>query len=397
MKTYESQVCIVGAGPSGLAAAIGLALADVPFVLLDAGTGPVTESRALVMHAGGTEVLRHLGVADELVDAGLKMPTFRIYGRRRTLTTIPWDSVASPFPFILFVPQRTTESVLHRRLAQLGAQPLHEHRVTGVAEVAGGYEVTGDGFAVRAPYLVGADGLGSTVRRELGITLPTGTYDTAFLLGDVDLDGPLDPTVTHVFPSRHGLLFFGPTADGPWRLIITVRTPRLPTTPTKQVLQRHVDERGPGGLRIKELTWSAAFRAQHGVASSFGHGGAALVGDAAHTHSPTGGQGLNTGIQDAYDLAATLAAIHRGAPAGAALAGYRSRRHAAAQEVVQVTHRVHQALTAGTLPVHLLRLGVLSVLELLPAVRRRVARTVSGIGRTPHATGAPTLRPADNR
>ena len=182
MKIYESEVCVVGAGPSGLAASIGLTLANVPFVLVDADKGPVAESRALAIHSGGTEVLDELGVAEELVAEGLKVRTFRIYARRRMLTTIPWDSVASPFPFILFVPQHTTETILLRRLAQLGAEPLFEHAVTGVKAVSGGYEVVGDGFAVRTSYVVGADGLGSTVRRELGITLPAKTYATAFLV-----------------------------------------------------------------------------------------------------------------------------------------------------------------------------------------------------------------------
>lgn len=99
-----------------------------------------------------------------------------------------------------------------RRLAQLGAEPLFEHKVTGVNAVPGGYEVVGDGFAVRAPYLVGADGLGSTVRSELGITLPIDTYDEAFLLGDVIINDAFHPEESHVFPSRHGLLFFCPTA-----------------------------------------------------------------------------------------------------------------------------------------------------------------------------------------
>jgi 2-polyprenyl-6-methoxyphenol hydroxylase-like FAD-dependent oxidoreductase len=152
-----------------------------------------------------------------------------------------------------------------------------------------------------------------------------------------------------------------------------------------------VDERGPGDITIKELSWASTFQAHHGVAERFGHGRAALIGDAAHTHSPTGGQGLNTGIQDAYDLAATLATIHQGADPDNALAGFRRRRHVAAKEVVRVTRRVHRALTMGTLPAHLLRLGAIATLEHLPSVRRRVAHTVSGVDRTPRAMGAPEL------
>lgn len=391
MTVYTSDVCVVGAGPSGLAASIGLALANVPFVLLDAGTGPVAESRALAIHSGGTEVLDELGVAEELVAEGLKVRTFQIYSRDRPLTTIPWHSVASPYPFLLFVPQRMTENILLRRLAQLGGEPLFEHAVTGVKAVPEGYEVVGDGFTVRAPYVVGADGLGSTVRRELGISLPAKTYGTAFLLGDVFIDSNFDPEQAHVFPSRHGLLFFGPTANGPWRLIISVRAEQTPVIPTREVMQHYVDERGPGGVIVKELTWASTFHVHHGLVDRFGHGNAALIGDAAHTHSPTGGQGLNTGIQDGYDLAATLATIHHGADPVIALEAFRQRRHAAASEVLRFTHRVHHALTLGSLPTNLLRVAILTMLERLPTVRRRIAHTVSSVSRTPRRTGAPDL------
>lgn len=393
MQAYETEVCVVGAGPSGLATAIGLALMKVPFVLVDADHGPVAESRALAIHSGGTEVLAELGVADDLVAKGLKVRTFQIYTGRRPVTTIPWDSAPSPYPFLLFVPQHTTETLLVERLAQLGAEPLFNHAVTRVEEVqVGGYQVTGDGFTIRARYVVGADGLSSTVRRELGITLPTHTYSEAFLLGDVTIDGDFHPEQAHVFPSRHGLLFFGPTASGVWRLIITVRASERPPVPTLDVMQRHVDQRGPGTITIKDMTWAAAFQVYHGVVERYGQDGGVVIGDAAHAHSPTGGQGLNTGIQDGYDLAATLASIHRGADPVTALAGFRYRRHQAAREVLRITHRVHRILTADTLPIHLLRAAGFAALERLPWARRRLVHGVSSVTRTPQATGAPPLR-----
>lgn len=337
-------------------------------------------------------MLARLGVADQLVADGLKVRAFQVYSGRRPVTTIPWDSAPSPYPFLLFVPQSTTETLLLERLAAFDVKPLFGHDVTDVEAVPeGGYLVTGDGFRVRTHYVVGADGLDSTVRRELGITLASHTYDEAFLLGDVTIDSDFHPEQVHVFPSRHGLLFFGPTASGVWRLIVTARAAHRPEAPTREEMQRHIDERGPGNVTITNMTWAAAFRSYHGIVDTYRRHDAIVIGDAAHTHSPTGGQGLNTGIQDGYDLASTFADIRRGADPETALAGFERRRYDAAQEVLRLTHRVHRVLTADSLPIHVLRAGLFRVLERLPAARRRLVKNVSSINRTPQATGAPSL------
>ncbi|MGP3937435.1 FAD-dependent oxidoreductase [Nonomuraea sp. KM88] len=194
-------------------------------------------------------------------------------------------------------------------------------------------------------------------------------------------------------PSRHGLLFLAPLPGGRWRLIISVRSPggRRSDPPSRAEVQGHLRQRGLPRATITTVHKSAGVLLHHGIADDFGRGRAALAGDAAHVHSPAGGMGMNTGIQDAHDLAATLATIHRGEDAATALAGYRRRRMAAARQVVAFTDRIMRLVTLDTVAVHVLRTSAFALAGLVPAIRRRVALMVSCTTRTPARTGAPGL------
>ncbi|NJP94827.1 pentachlorophenol monooxygenase [Nonomuraea sp. FMUSA5-5] len=398
MNIHETFVCIVGAGPAGLVTALGLARAGVPFVLLDDGDGPVKESRGLVVHAGALEVLDELGVAAELLERGTRVGTFRVAVRGHALMHIPLGTVPTAFPYFLIVAQAVTESVLRDRLAAQGHAILSGHRVTGVRQDGDGCEVTGKDaqgrpFAVRARCVAGADGLHSTVREQLGIGFPQHTYDTAFLTADVELTGGPDRALAHITPSRHGLLFMAPMPGGGWRLIISVRSPggRRPQPPALSEVQAHLRRRGLPHATVTTVHKSAGVLLHHGLADDFGRGLVALAGDAAHVHSPAGGMGMNTGIQDACDLAATLAAVHGGADADTMLAGYRRRRMAAAGQVVGFTDRLMRLVSLDTMAVHVVRTAAFALAGLVPAIGRRAALMVSCVTRTPAWTGAPRL------
>lgn len=399
MRTHETEVCIVGAGPSGLVTAIGLARSGVPFVVVDADDGPVAESRGLVVHAGALEVLEHLGLAERLLAAGRRMSELRIAVGRRTLARVPLGEVPTPYPFFLAVPQATTESILYAELGALGRAPLGGHRVTDVTErdgryVVGGADRDGAPFRVRARYLVGADGLHSTVRDALGIGFVDRTYGTIFQTADVRLRGVSVADIAYVFPSRYGLLFMTPIVDGMWRLIVSKRheADTRPVPPGYEQIQRDLSARALPGLVITELVRSAGVVLHHGLARSFVRDRAALIGDAAHVHSPAGGMGMNTGIQDAFDLAATLAQIHRGAADPAtALAAFSARRRRAAREVLGLTDRMMRLVTLDSPGLHAVRTLALAGMGRIPAVPRRIALTVSCVTRAPERTGAPAL------
>jgi 2-polyprenyl-6-methoxyphenol hydroxylase-like FAD-dependent oxidoreductase len=399
MESTATTVCIVGAGPSGLVTAIGLARSGVPFILVDADDGPTVESRALNVHPGAMEIFEDLGIADDLMKVGIRVRMLRVSVGGRKLAEFPMDKIGVKYPFSLHVRQQTTETALYKRLGELGHSPRSGHTVTDVREVDGEYEVSGrtdagQAFSVRARYVVGADGLPSIVRKSMDIGFPGKIYEQAFLIADVELDDPLpDSSVSYVHPSRHGLLFYAPLSGGNWRLVVSVisKDGRKPDPPTEDELDSHLERRGPGTLRVRRMVSSSSFIFQHGIADDFVRGGVILIGDAAHTHSPAGGMGMNTGVQDGYDLAATLAAIERGADAAEALAGFDRRRRAAGLEVVRFSDKIMVLITLASPLTHVMRTLFFSAVGLIGPLQRRIARMTSCTTRSPWNTGAPEL------
>ena len=209
MTAHETTVCVVGAGPVGLVAAIALARARVPFVLVDADEGPVVESRAIIVHAGMLEVLDDLGVAGDLVARGWRVPSVHVALGDRVLASVSLAHVSGRFPFILTVPQSTTETVLRRRLADLGQEPLAGHTVTGLTRHGDVHEVTGtarDGgpFTVRCRHVIGADGRSSAIRAALGVRLPRNPYPQLIHLADVTLSAPPEASGLYTHLSAQG-------------------------------------------------------------------------------------------------------------------------------------------------------------------------------------------------
>ena len=400
MTAHETTVCVVGAGPVGLVAAIALARARVPFVLVDADEGPVVESRAIIVHAGMLEVLDDLGVAGDLVARGWRVPSVHVALGDRVLGSVSLAHVSGRFPFILTVPQSTTETVLRRRLADLGQEPLAGHTVTGLTRHGDVHEVTGtarDGgpFTVRCRHVIGADGRRSAIRAALGVRLPRNPYPQLIHLADVTLSAPPEANGLYTHLSAQGMLLLGPLPGDRWRIIASSHpspgtAATAPPPPDRQDLLSFL-ARGPSGSGLEQVEWASTIRIEHGVVDRFDHGGVLLAGDAAHVHSPAGGMGMNTGVQDGYDAAASIAAVVRGADAGDALPGYGRRRRAAVQEVLRSTDRLLRFETAEGRFVRPAALIGLSTLGRIPALRRRQALELSCVTRVPWRTGSPPL------
>jgi 2-polyprenyl-6-methoxyphenol hydroxylase-like FAD-dependent oxidoreductase len=230
---------------------------------------------------------------------------------------------------------------------------------------------------VRARYVVGADGYHSVVREQAGIAFEPGTYAESFVLGDVRMEWPLPAREMQLFLSRHGIAAVVPFANGRYRLIATLDD--APEHPTRADLQAVLDERGParGGARIDDVEWSSRFRIHHGVAAQFRAGRTFLAGDAAHVHSPAGGQGMNIGIQDACDLGGRLAAVLRGGADVAVLDGYEAARRPVAERVVSMTDRLTRLMTVkGNIRQELRNLALEAVGH-LPPIRRKIAMQIS--------------------
>nr|WP_294528112.1 FAD-dependent monooxygenase [uncultured Rhodopila sp.] len=381
----ETDVLIVGAGPAGLAAAVTLAGHGVPFVLIDRLTSPETASRAAAVHARTLEVLEKLGVAETMVKAGWRVPAVVLRDRDTPLLRIDFSGIGSRYRFILTLPQNETEAILTARLAALGGRIERGQEAVAVTPQDGAVSVTvrdaaGAEGAVRARYVIGADGYHSLVREASGIGFAPGTYAQTFVLADVHMDWPLSPNEMQGLLAREGIALVVPFSAQRFRIVATVA--HAPDTPGMEDVQTILDQRGPlsAPARVRDMVWSSRFRIHHGIAARYRAGRAFLAGDAAHVHSPAGGQGMNIGIQDAVALGDRLAEVLAGRQPDAWLDGYEKNRRPVAEQVVALTDRMTRVGTMTSPAAQFVRNLMLRAVDHVPAARARIAAQMAELG-----------------
>jgi 2-polyprenyl-6-methoxyphenol hydroxylase-like FAD-dependent oxidoreductase len=360
----HTEVAIVGAGPTGLALAVTLASAGVEFVIVDRLAEGRNTSRAAVVHARTLEVLDDLGASAELIARGIPVTRFAVRDGSRRLLTVPFDGLPTPHPYTLMVPQYETEAVLLDRLRELGGDVHRPWEVDTIVQGDDGVTLTmSTGETLGARYAVGADGMDSVVRQRAGIGFSGSAYAESFVLADVAMRwAPGREEVSLIFAAA-GLTVVAPLPGGRYRVVATVDD--APPSPDLAFVQRLLDDRAPGRAEVSSLAWSSRFRVHHRVAEQYRAGRLLLAGDAAHVHSPAGGQGMNTGIQDAYALGQAFA-THR-------LDDYEAQRRPVAQRVVAFTDRMTRIATTRNGAVRLVRNTVLPLLGRSPSFRRRLA------------------------
>lgn len=375
---YDTEVLIVGAGPSGLTLAASLVKRGIATTVVDRQPAGANTSRAAVVNARTLEVLEDLDVARRLVKEGIQAPLFSIRDRARTLIPIDFSELPTAYPYSLMVPQSTTEKLLLDRLLELGGSVIRPKTLTSITQDPDGVTATfDDGDVIRARYAVGADGMHSTVRGQAGIGFEGGAYGESFMLADVRLSGeaPLDEVI--LFWAKAGLTVVAPLPGDIFRIVAPVVD--APEEPSAQYVQQILDSRGFGAGRmvVTDVIWGSRFRIHHRVADTYRAGRLLLSGDAAHVHSPAGGQGMNLGIQDAVALADALSSVLAGEP-DSVLDDYSAARRPIAQQVVEMTDRLTRL---ATLPraARPLRNAVIGIAGRIPAVRRALATRLSGL------------------
>ncbi|MEO3891773.1 FAD-dependent oxidoreductase [Nonomuraea sp. B5E05] len=376
----NTDVLVVGAGPVGLATAVVLTRLGHHVVVVDGQAEGANTSRAAVVHSRTLELLEPYGVTQALVERGVHTPRFTIRDRDRLLVPVPFDGLPTRYPYTLMISQADTEAYLLARLKELGGEVLRPVRVTSFAQDAGGVTAAlDDGRSVRAAYLVGADGMHSLVREQSGIAFGGGTYAESFTLADVRLSGGVPPDDVILYFSPEGLVVVAPLPDGLHRIVATVD--EAPHEPGVAFVQRLLATRGPEAVPavVEEVVWGSRFRVHHRIAETYRKGRVLLAGDAAHVHSPAGGQGMNLGIEDAVMLGETLSKVLGGGSPDL-LDGYAAARRPVAEKVVGLASRLTTLATmsAARRP---LRNLVLRLAGRLPAVRRRLAWQLSGLDR----------------
>ncbi|HET6294947.1 MAG TPA: FAD-dependent oxidoreductase [Kribbella sp.] len=374
----RTDVLVVGAGPVGLAVAVSLAGHGHDVTVVDKQAAGANTSRAAVVHARTLELLERIGVADRLAALGIQAEQFTIRDGDRELIPVRFDRLPTKYPYTLMVPQNVTEQVLLDRLEELGGSVHRPYVATAVTQSATGAEVTLDsGDVISARYVVAADGMHSTIRDLAGLGYSGESLQLNFSLADVRVDRGLTQEEVQLFFSTAGLLVVAPLPDGSYRLVAEVD--QAPEQLDIAYAQRLLDVRGPQRTtaRVTEVIWGSRFRIHERVADRYRNGKVLLAGDAAHTHSPAGGQGMNLGLRDAVDLGDALSvALKEGREDK--LDEYAVASRAEALQVVALAHRLTKLATvpAALRPA---RNVLMRLASYLPAVRRGLAEQLSAI------------------
>ena len=372
----DTDVLIVGAGPTGLTLAASLLVKGVTVTLVDRQAEGANTSRAAAVNARTLEVLDGIDVARRLVKEGIEAPIFSIRDGAKVLLRLDFSALATDYPYTLLISQSTTERLLLDRVRELGGDVIRPKVLASVTQDGDGVTATfTDGDVVRARYVVGADGMHSTVREQAGVGFSGGAYEHSFVLADARLTGDVPIEEVRLYWAKEGLTVIAPLPNGTYRIVAPVDD--APEAPSLEFVQQLLDTRVNGGVTVTDIAWGSRFRIHHRVADTYRVGRMLLAGDAAHVHSPAGGQGMNLGIQDAVALSDALAAVLDGA-SDALLDDYSAARRPIAQQVVELTDRLTKL---ATLPRALrpLRNAMLGLIGRIPPATRALASRLSGL------------------
>jgi 2-polyprenyl-6-methoxyphenol hydroxylase-like FAD-dependent oxidoreductase len=331
------DVLIVGAGPTGLTLACELRRRGIQIRLIDQLPARTTQSRALGLQARSLEVFEKLGVLDQMLDRGLPVDTVHLYENGKQIGMTSLSALSIAYPFVLIIPQADTEEILTNRLEQLGGHIERSLTLIGLrgnqATIA---HASGEKEVITATWIIGCDGAHSAVRHSLKIPFKGTKFAENFALADVTIpDCPLSRRDIHGFLSSAGILgFIALPKKNQFRLITTFHDETKTADLNIPFLEKVIQERAKLSVSIQDILWASMFTIHRRIVPRMSQGFVFLCGDAAHIHSPAGGQGLNIGIQDAFNLAWKLALVHQGHARPELLKTYQEERHPIARNTL---------------------------------------------------------------
>jgi 2-polyprenyl-6-methoxyphenol hydroxylase-like FAD-dependent oxidoreductase len=388
----DTEVLIAGAGPTGLVLALWLTRLGVRVRIVDASANPGTTSRALGVQARTLELYRQLDLADAVVARGYRVPAVNLWARGERAAHVPFGDIGAdltPYPFLEIFPQDEHERLLIGRLTQLGVSVERPVALVQLREEPDGVvaqlrNAAGGETSCTASYIAGCDGARSRVRELIQMGFPGGTYRQLFYVADVEAAGPPVNGELNIDLDEADFLAVFPLADrGRVRLIGSVRDERAEHPETLEFADVSARAIEHLGLQVRTVNWFSTYRVHYRVAEHFRRGRAFLLGDAAHIHSPVGGQGMNTGIGDAVNLAWKLAAVLGQRAPERILDSYERERSAFARRLVATTDRVFTFATAQGAVADFVRTRLAPLLApavlKLEAAREFLFRTVSQI------------------
>ncbi|MDE1183565.1 FAD-dependent monooxygenase [Paraburkholderia sp.] len=389
-----APVLIVGAGPTGLAAAMSLARAHIPVRLIDKAPHPDPHSRAIGIQARTLELFEQHRIVEPFLALGHRARAANLYSNGQRLTRLDFDPLQTRYPYMLFLEQSVTERLLTEHLATLGVTVERGIEMTMFSQGSAGLNVTlrsldGHTQTMHPPYLIAADGAHSAIRHRLGMNFSGKTFEQTFLLADLHADTPWSDDEFHLFASGEGLAALFPMGHGRHRLIADhpaqapniepppTADPAVKPTPSLIECEALIKRRIHHPVTVSDLTWSSYFRLNSRMVEQLRRERVFLAGDAAHVHSPAGAQGMNTGIQEAFNLGWKLARVMRGDAPDRLLDTYHVERHPIERDVLRQSSFVTHLAEADHGPLKLLRDRVMPVLASLGPLRDAARLTVS--------------------
>lgn len=350
------DVLIIGAGPTGLTAANEAIRHGLSVRIIDKNDHRSIHSKALVAHSRTLEVFTDMGIISAVLGRGQKFHALNIHTEKKQVTHIVFQDLDwqdAPYPFWLSIPQSQTELCLEEHLHNLGGTVERQMELVSLEQQGSSVRANlrnnkGQNEVCEAAWVIGCDGARSATRKLLGSGFEGMAKDEVFVLADVKLEEGLPEDEGQTFLSGEGIVFIVPLPE-PQAFRIIAHMPDLPVEATLDItlefLQTLIAQRVTLPARIVEVGWTSHFSVKHFVVPQHRQGQVFLAGDAAHIHSPVGGQGLNTGIQDAYNLMWKLALVHQGKAVPALLDSYHAERHAIAESMIKNISRATDVIT----------------------------------------------------
>ena len=383
----QPQVLIAGAGPTGLVCALRLARRGVPFRIISKAAGPGTQSRAVGVHARTLELYDQLGLADRMVAAGVKVDRVTLREHGVDAAEFRLESAGhqlSPHPYMLAYPQDEHERMLIEELGTLGVTVDWETELVALRQDDAGVAATlrqgGREHSARFDYAVGADGAHSVVRHQLGVGFEGGAYDQLFYVADVELEGGFQREMV-INLGAEGFVLLMPVRSRGAQRLIGVAPHGTPANASFEDVRPLAESLS--GVTVRAVNWFSTYHVSHRVADRFRVGRCFLAGDAGHIHSPAGGQGMNTGIGDAVNLAWKLADVLQGRAGSQLLDTYEPERIGFARSLVATTDRAFRSIVAENAAGRALRTIIaphaMGFLTGFSAVRRGLFNLVSQV------------------
>ena len=366
----DTDVLIIGAGPTGLMLANQLARRGVRAMIIDRHAGPARESRALGVQARTLEIYAHLGVVDRALALGRRATGANLWSRGRRAARVPLGDIGrdvSPYPYLLILGQDDNERILGENLGKFEMTVQWNTELVGLVQDDTQATATlklADGTLreVTVAWVAGCDGARSAVRELTGIAFDGARYAHVFFVADVDATGTMVPDELNIYLWREGFhLLFPMRGTNHWRLV-GILPPELRDRNDLafEDVVPSIHQQAGTGMTFRSCDWFSTYRIHHRRATRFRDRRCFLLGDAAHIHSPVGAQGMNTGLQDAYNLAWKLALVVSGHAAPALLDSYEEERMPVARRLLATTDRGFSLIVSGSPQAALLRSAVLA-------------------------------------